>query len=405
MRLPKTWTKIAAGHYRHPETGTEIVNTWAGRKLSSWWVCVPPRLNAYIEPGAEGRVPVQRDCKTLTAAIVWAVNEALPRTRAMIAEAWDTAHLEWAASWAAEGPIDVDTFYARRDAVRAASARTGATAEAGQLVIHIDGAAGIFHGIMHYDRPFHGMTGDVAAVTFADFPGPQPVAPGDVVVLDHVDCKSIQPDHNKHILAVGPRCLVRESEDDLRGPELVQVTDRFWRAADGVALKHWSDDTWEAWHEATDGSIYKMICHKATARTAYRWINLFRDAHPELGTPGPGPSPDGPGPGPGPVRTQTRTPDQPAAAGAADRPAPSLGPVALGYRLEVRTDGGWVEKRTGHTPPIYRPDPRVLDALADTVLGNAGPVLGLGPTEALPPVRVQTWHSASGLTGSAARGA
>lgn len=99
---------------------------------------------------------------------------------------------------------------------------------------------------------------------------------------------------------------------------------------------------------------------------------------------GPGPvSPglDGPGPGgPGPG-----------------------GPVSFGYRLTVQTDGTWREVRTAHTPPIFRPVQTTLDAIADSILGNARPVLGLGPKDPMPPVRVVTWHLPSGLVGSASR--
>jgi hypothetical protein len=81
------------------------------------------------------------------------------------------------------------------------------------------------------------------------------------------------------------------------------------------------------------------------------------------------------------------------------------GPVSLGYRLETRTDGVWSEARTGHTPPIFRSTQTDLDATADTVLSNARQMLGLGPKDLLPPVRVQTWHHHSGLTGSASHAA
>jgi hypothetical protein len=51
--------------------------------------------------------------------------------------------------------------------------------------------------------------------------------------------------------------------------------------------------------------------------------------------------------------------------------------------------------QTGTTPPDVRPD---LDALAETILGNAGPILGQTSDQTLPVLRVQTWHWPSGQT-------
>lgn len=128
-----------------------------------------------------------------------------------------------------------------------------------------------------------------------------------------------------------------------------------------------------------------------------------------------GPGPDGPGPDV--IRTRTPDPDSgpapannagtrpgPGAAGpdATCRPDPDRsGPVAFGFTIQTLTDGTWRTVRTGHTPPTFRPDPDVLTAVAQTLLDNAGPMLGLGPFDRTPTVQVRTWHRPSGLVGSA----
>ncbi len=112
-----------------------------------------------------------------------------------------------------------------------------------------------------------------------------------------------------------------------------------------------------------------------------------------------GPGPDGPGPDD--AQTQTRTLDgQPTLVGSGAAAAgPS--PVSFGYRVQTRTGSRWGTVRTGNTPRLWRADRTALDAVAHAVLGNAGPVLGLGPSDPVPPVRVRTWHRETGLTGFA----
>jgi hypothetical protein len=91
-------------------------------------------------------------------------------------------------------------------------------------------------------------------------------------------------------------------------------------------------------------------------------------------------------------------PDPARRAGAVAGPSPSSTPVPVGFRFETRTGRRWRTVRVGNTPPIYRPDPAGVWAAADTIIGNARQVLGLGPQDRLPGVRVRTWDRRSGLT-------
>lgn len=84
-------------------------------------------------------------------------------------------------------------------------------------------------------------------------------------------------------------------------------------------------------------------------------------------------------------------------------PSPSTDDVSLGYRIQTRTGRRWRTVRVGNTPPMYRPDPTVLWAAADTILGNARQALGLGPKDPLPGVRVWAWDRQTGLTRFATR--
>lgn len=79
-------------------------------------------------------------------------------------------------------------------------------------------------------------------------------------------------------------------------------------------------------------------------------------------------------------------------------PSPGGAPVSFGFRIDTRTDGRWRTVRVGGTPAVFSPDPEVLLATADTILGNARQALGLGPGEPLPGVRVRAWHRQSGRT-------
>jgi len=79
------------------------------------------------------------------------------------------------------------------------------------------------------------------------------------------------------------------------------------------------------------------------------------------------------------------------------------GPVPIGYRIETRTGASWSPVRVGWSPPIYHPARTVLAAVARTILSNTAAVLGLRPQDALPAVRVYTWHRGTGLTGFAVR--
>lgn len=99
-----------------------------------------------------------------------------------------------------------------------------------------------------------------------------------------------------------------------------------------------------------------------------------------------------------PAQTQT-TPEETINAGRG-LTAPGLSGKGLTggeirYRVQTQTNGWWRSVQTGTTPADVRPD---LDALAETILGNAGPILGLTSAQTLPPLRIQTWHWPTGQT-------
>jgi hypothetical protein len=99
------------------------------------------------------------------------------------------------------------------------------------------------------------------------------------------------------------------------------------------------------------------------------------------------------------TRTRTQTGQPPGTPGGPDKA------VSFGFRVLTQTDGGWRVVRTGRTDAMFRPDLTQVRSAADTILSNAGPILGLGPKDALPAVRVQTWDRQTGLTGLATRDA
>lgn len=69
------------------------------------------------------------------------------------------------------------------------------------------------------------------------------------------------------------------------------------------------------------------------------------------------------------------------------------GRVALAYRVETRTPTGvWVTVQHGTTPPIWRPTLALFDSVAQTILTNLRPILGLGASDPVPTARARTWH-------------
>lgn len=84
-------------------------------------------------------------------------------------------------------------------------------------------------------------------------------------------------------------------------------------------------------------------------------------------------------------------------------PGPDGAGVSFGYRIETRTGRRWATVRVGNTPAIYRRDPAILWAAADTILGNARQALGLGSKDPVPGVRVRAWDRQSGLIRMATR--
>ncbi len=103
-----------------------------------------------------------------------------------------------------------------------------------------------------------------------------------------------------------------------------------------------------------------------------------------------------------PTETQTETQTSGPAGGGAPSTAVSTGPVSFGFRIQTRTGGGsWHVVQTGHTPPLWQPIQTALHHVAETILGNAGPMIGLGPQDPWPSVRVETWYGETGLAGVA----
>jgi hypothetical protein len=105
---------------------------------------------------------------------------------------------------------------------------------------------------------------------------------------------------------------------------------------------------------------------------------------------------------PDPTRPPTQTPDPTAAD---DDPIIEgrSGPVGVGeirYRVQTQTRPGdsWRIIQTGVAPTDLQAD---LDVVAQTVLSNARPILGLRPKQTLPGLLVQTWRWPTGQTATA----
>ncbi len=180
MKLPTGWKRIAAGHYLHGETHTEIMNTWGG-KPSAWRVCIPPRRSVVIAEGADGRCTVIHDCKTLAEAITKAEETVLPRTRQILAEAWDAAIWDRTGTpeqWT-EGQVDDKIVYARHDAVQLSGRRTGRDAQPGDLFKHIE-----LGTVLAFDRIENDTLLYVREVLETEA---YPVHPNDVVVIECPD--------------------------------------------------------------------------------------------------------------------------------------------------------------------------------------------------------------------------
>lgn len=189
------------------------------------------------------------------------------------------------------GQADEKTVAARRAAVHCQGLRTGMDIKPGELVVHIATAMpGTFVGTIHYDRPFHGLTGDWAGVTWAGSPiGPQPVAPGDVVALadstDWIGCWITEDDsHADHIDAVTPECLLGDPAAELEGAELVETQPGRWEAADGIVVTREADGTYWAYDEngipgEVAGHRARSICARQDSlEDTHRSINRHRTA-------------------------------------------------------------------------------------------------------------------------------
>lgn len=275
-KLPEGWRPAGAGRAIFDETGTEVHKTTIG-----WTINVPQRPGPKCGPAA---VQTTTDFFPTRAAAVEAASPIIERTRDLIAGCWDDAHFHAVgrpSTWPALGEVRAEVVAARRRAVIATGTPTGRTATDGQLVVHIaTGVPGRFHGTVTYDRPFHGMTGLHAGVTFAgELPFPVPVHPDDVVVLtdDPLHCLRHFDDDHDHWQAVRPECLIETPDADIEGPELVQTRPGHYEAADGVHVDQHTDGTWSATGTHLTGGHGELICsgHKRIGST-YRTINWWR---------------------------------------------------------------------------------------------------------------------------------
>lgn len=87
--MTNEWTKVKAGHYRHDETGIEIVKVPAHREhgyaVGVRWTIIVPRHGYPLFSVYSGST------RTLKDAMKWA-NSMVERMRIDIAVAWDQAH-------------------------------------------------------------------------------------------------------------------------------------------------------------------------------------------------------------------------------------------------------------------------------------------------------------------------
>lgn len=262
MRLPKTWTKLTAGHYRHPETGIEI-----RKSGGEWGIIAPGRTGTRCYAAAVASAP------TLTAAVEDADERWIPRVRAEIAQSFENAHWERAGGrprdWE-NGQADTDTVLARQDAVTATGTPNGYTAEPGQIVRQIEtGEPAIF---VRY--------GPGAACAYARFAGDTTetlVHAADLVVItDPIGCRRhATTAHAGHEAATTPECLIEEPDAELDGAELAETRPGRYQADDGVIAEHHADGTWSAYGPGRYGVDY--LCSRQPRLTAtYRWINEYR---------------------------------------------------------------------------------------------------------------------------------
>lgn len=267
MRLPKTWTKISAGHYLHLETGVEILHDPRERENGEWGVLFPHHS------GAHRTVHAVASASTMTEAASAADARWIPAMRDQISACWNDAHFhlighphEWPL-----GQADESTVVARRVAVRQAGTPTGASARPGDLVVDIEtGQPGVFE------------TREIRALCFVRFAGeaePAKVCSSDVAVItyDWLPCNqwSDEPGHEDHGAAVTGECLLPKRDQDLVGPELKWISRGYWVAEDGVELFRAADGTFSAWRPTPHGR--ESICSSQPRKTCTnRMINAWR---------------------------------------------------------------------------------------------------------------------------------
>lgn len=291
-RLPTGWTAMRSRaenprslRYVH-WTGVEVE-----RNSSGWFAAIPARPGPTCPPGAfavSHPDPTKHfdSFETLDAAMHAAETHHIPRTIALINKAWDDA-LFHEIGKPAEWPIrdaDDDTVAARRAAVQATGTRTGRTTNPGEFVIHIvTGVPGRFHGIKTYKRPFHGMTGDLAAVTFAGVPFPQPVSPDDVIAIREpgawFSCNrgvADFPEHLEHGEAESPECLLPLPDARLKGYVLAQTADGRYVSRDGIEVVQAANGTWTATGPSNRPERDFICGYQPRLAACYRWINEWR---------------------------------------------------------------------------------------------------------------------------------
>lgn len=139
--------------------------------------------------------------------------------------------------------------------------------------------------------------------------------------------------------------------------------------------------------------VFTIGCRKPAALRAGTNVQLRPAPGQGLGL---GPGPDGTHPDPDPDLSRD-------AAAIIAGLGPDLQRAELGYRVSARTQTGWRTIGTGTLPPIFPAVRTGLGLAAETVLGNARQIAGLGPQDPMPEITVQTWHRWSGLTATATR--
>ncbi len=270
MRLPPNWTKKSAGHYQHVPTGVEVRQGETRR--DGWGVLIPMPEHGKDYLGAVA------SANTRAAAIEDAETRFIPRVRAAIEK---TAFAETGTpeQWPTEA-VDDDKAAARRAAVMNAGRPTLSDATPGDLVKHITlGTVAVLeHVAASGSTPqFHVRFAFETETTCVQHPD-------DLVVLANyrgwMSCErwDEDPDHDEHVDACTPECLIRTADQELVGPTLTQISPARYRSSGGVEVAQQRDGTWSAYgHQLAGLYGHGSICSgQPTLASTYRFINRWR---------------------------------------------------------------------------------------------------------------------------------